>query len=138
MGIGAGNGGHKSVEKPLLILLPQIDLFTCKYIPDDNLTITKLTFSKIRDIRNIKEFSCSAYKLKRQVKTYFSKYRSIFLYELFTNLLKMNFRLQIILDLLKEIITSKSIMPYLFYSLKMIKKVDISNKNNIHRSNENE
>lgn len=93
-------------------------------LPDDNYKITSLSPSMARVINNIRNFSCTFENMRRQVKNYFSDFKTIFIYELLTNILDINFRLEVSIELL-EIICPDSVFPYLFYSLMLL---DVSEK----------
>lgn len=90
--------------------------------PDRLYSLDKLTNEMINIINNIRNFSCSFKNLFRQVKIYFSKFISVFLYKCYDIIMTTPYRLQIILELTKTLIYRQDLLPHLFHSLVLLKK----------------
>ena len=119
---------QSNFESDFDIALPNVPVFVVygqcsEYLvdfPDDNIKMLNLSPQMAKVINNIRKFECSPENLHRQVKTYFSKFKSIFLYEILTNIIEIPFRIQISIELIEDLLCSISVLPYLFYSLILI------------------
>ncbi len=92
-------------------------------LPDDYLNkIDNLSPSMIKIINNIITFKCTSSNIIRQAKLYFSKYISIFVFEILSNVLEIPFRMEISCEIIESLISGNSLLPYLLFSFLLMKE----------------
>ena len=111
-------GAPNLTTEQIIIHFQRYKLPIPSWLNDQNIQISN---GMTKVIENLNTFSCSYKNLLREVRIHFSNNMHYFLYHCLLVIFKVTFRLQLIIDLIKELIPNDQLFHCLFYSLILFK-----------------